>query len=142
MKNYFFAIAAIAAVTTISSFSNFDKTKMKLERLSGTYADPKAYSYGKAWGNRVFTFNQGKWTLKFTLALDPEMQMQVFEFRTYGTYKVQEKSARVDNAYEALFIEEKKYVTLKTGDKDLAQAFGFMPCSLTKDVEICCRMPW
>ena len=111
------------------------KTKSKLQNLSGTYSDAKPYNYGKAWGNRVFTFNKGNWSLVFTLALDPEMKMQVFQFRTFGTYKVEEKSSKVTNAYNALFLEEKKFVTLKTTDENLIKAFGFAPCNMTKDVE-------
>jgi hypothetical protein len=135
MKNSIkiFAFALIA--TLLVAFTTSNNTKKKLQNLSGTYSDAQPYNYGKAWGNRVFTFNKGKWTLVFTLALDPEMKMQVFQFRTFGTYKVQEKSSKVANAYNALFLEEKKFVTLKTGDENLIKAFGFAPCNMTKDVE-------
>lgn len=109
--------------------------KSKLENLSGTYADAKPYSYGQAWGQRIFTFEKGKWTLKFTLALDPEMKMQVFEFRTVGTFTILDKSNLADT-YNALFLEDKKFITLKTSDANLVNAFGFAPCGLTKDVEM------
>jgi hypothetical protein len=136
MKKSILALFAIAIIATISlAFAYSDKSKKKLQNLSGTYADAKPYNYGKTWGNRVFTFDKGKWTLVFTLALDPELKMQVFQFRTFGTYKVQEKSTKVVNAYNALFIEEKKLLTLKTDDENLIKAFGFAPCNITKDVE-------
>lgn len=130
----YFAIVVTAALTFAFTNKNNTDLKYKLEHLSGTYADAKPYNYGKAWGNRVFTFDKGKWTLVFTLSLDPEMKMQVFEFRTYGTYKLQEKSS-VTDTYNALFLEEKKFVTLKTNDKNLIEAFGFAPCNMVKDVE-------
>jgi hypothetical protein len=136
MRTAITTMLAIAIMATISlSFKTGDKTKRKLQTLAGTYADAATYNYGKAWGNRVFTFSKGKWTLIFTLALDPEMKMQVFQFRTYGSYQVQEKSQTVADAYNALFLETKKFVTLKTDDENLIKAFGFAPCNLTKDLE-------
>jgi hypothetical protein len=110
--------------------------KSKLENLSGTYADAKPYAYGQAWGQRIFTFDKGKWTLKFTLALDPDMKMQVFEFRTVGSYAVLDKSKSLADTYQALFLEDKKFITLKTSDANLINTFGFAPCGFTKDVEL------
>jgi hypothetical protein len=130
-----YAFIAIAMLTTAFTVSPSKDLKNKLENLSGTYADARPYNYGKAWGSRVFTFNKGKWTLVFTLALDPELKMQVFRFRTYGTYLIQDKSTQVVNTFNALFYEEKKLLTLKTDDESLIKAFGFAPCNLLKDVE-------
>jgi hypothetical protein len=107
-----------------------------LETLSGTYADgPNGYSYGKAFGKRVFTFDRGKWTLEFTLALDPELATKVFSFRTHGTYTVEGPSAKVPGAYDATFREDKKYLTLLTPDAGLAKGFGFDACALQVGVE-------
>lgn len=137
MKKAIFYAAVCTALIAAVAFTNTkdNSLKYKLEHLKGTYADAKPYNYGKAWGNRIFTFDKGKWTLVFTLALDPEMKMQVFEFRTYGTYKLQEKSTKVPDTYNAVFYEEKKFITLKTDDKNLINAFGFAPCSLQKNKE-------
>lgn len=107
-----------------------------LENLKGTYKDPTAVDWGRgSFGTREFTFSKGKWTLKFTLALDPGMKNQVFVFRTFGTYKVLDQSATIANTFNALFVEDKKFVTLKTGDIKLAQAFGLTQCGLQKDIE-------
>lgn len=128
----------IAAITTLgfAFTTNADKDlKSKLENLSGTYADLIPYNYGQAFGKRVFTFDKGKWTLDFTLSLDPEMKMQVFKFTTFGTYKVQNKSTKIADTYEAVFFEENKFLTLKTSDENLINAFGFTPCNLAVDVE-------
>ena len=135
MKNIilFFAIAVAVAATT--AFKPAETLKDKLESLSGTYADAKPYAYGQAWGQRVFTFNKGKWTLVFTLGLDPELKMKVFEFRTVGTYRLQEPSKIVANTYNAVFYEDKKFVTIKTTDQNLINAFGFAPCQMTPNVE-------
>lgn len=131
----YIAITVLSIIAfAFTSISNND-LKSKLENLSGTYSDPSPYNYGKAWGERVFTFDKGKWTLDFTLALDPEMKLQVFKFRTLGTYKVQEKSSKVADTYNAVFYEEKKFLTLRTSDENLIKTFGFSPCNMTVDVE-------
>ncbi len=104
--------------------------KEQLEQLSGTYQDLAPYNYGTAFGQRIFTFENGKWTLEFTLGLDPELQQKVFQFRTYGTYQVLDKSVLVPSAYNALFLEEKKFLTLLTDNTDLISAFGFSNCQL------------
>lgn len=131
----YLVIIAIATITFAFTMGSDKDLKSKLENLSGTYADAKPYAYGQAWGKRVFTFDKGKWTLNFTLALDPEMKMLVFQFRTLGTYQVEDKSSIVADTYHAVFYEEKKLLTLKTSDENLIKAFGFVPCNMTKDVE-------
>jgi hypothetical protein len=136
MKKLFLSVGLVLVIALLFSFAkNNPDQKSALEKLSGTYTDPAPYAYGKAWGKRVFAFDKGKWTLVFTLGLDPELKAQVFTFRTSGTYKVLDKSKVVANAYNAVFYEAKKWVTLKTGDQQLIQAFGFVPCNLEKDVE-------
>lgn len=134
MKKLFLSIGLVAAAL-LFSFTEKPDTKAALEKLSGTYADPAPYAYGQAWGKRVFTFDKGKWTLLFTLGLDPELKMQVFTFRTLGTYKVLDKSSVIKDAYNAVFYEDKKLLTLKTADAELIKAFGFTACNLVKDVE-------
>ncbi|MCU0436002.1 MAG: hypothetical protein MUC87_21265 [Bacteroidia bacterium] len=137
MKNklIYFAIAAVSIIAFAFTTQSAGDLKSKLEHLNGTYADPAPYNYGKAWGKRIFTFENGKWTLDFTLSLDPEMKNQVFRFRTLGTYKIQNKSDKTIDTYNAVFYEEKKLLTLKTSDENLIKAFGFTPCNLTVDVE-------
>lgn len=132
-----FIIAMIAVVGVGFTYYNAEKgDKKALKNLSGTYADLKGVDWGGGtFGTRVFTFDKGKWTLKFTLALDPEMKNEIFIFRTVGTYKVLDKSKTIENAYNAVFAEDKKFVTLKTSDQNLVQGFGFAPCNFTKDVE-------
>lgn len=135
MKKHLLLFGLIVAIGLMFSFNHPIDNKTALEKLSGTYIDPEPYSYGEAWGRRVFTFDNGKWTLLFTLGLDPELKMQVFTFRTMGTYKVLGKSKSVVDAYEANFTEQKKWLTIKTDDPNLVQAFGFSACGLTRDVE-------
>lgn len=111
-------------------------TKKDLENLDGTYVDKQGVDWGQGtFGKREFTFENGKWSLKFILAFDPEMKNQIFVFRTVGTYSILDKSKNVNGAYNALFIENQKFVTLKTDIPDVIQGFGFASCDLTKDVE-------
>lgn len=106
-----------------------------LRSLSGTYRDPAPYAYGEAFGARTFTFDNGRWTLDFVLALDPAMTQPVFSFRTRGTYSVVAPSSSVAGAYDAIFVEDAKYLTLRTTNAELAKSFGFDACKLTPNVE-------
>lgn len=124
----------IACSTSKESSSPNKKTQ--LENLSGTYSSAKVEDWGNGtFGHRTFLFEGGKWSLKFILALDPDLKMQVFQFRTHGSYTIQDQSTVVDNAYNALFLEDQKLVTLKTQDEALIKAFGLADCDLTYNVE-------
>ncbi|MCZ8342645.1 MAG: hypothetical protein O9301_06410 [Leptospira sp.] len=103
--------------------------------LHGVYADPKPYSYGQTFGHRKFSFEKDRWTLDFTLSLDPLGKMPVFSFRTFGRYEVLSPSKVVPGAFEAIFYEDKKFVTLHTKQKELVDAFGFTPCALEVGIE-------
>lgn len=110
-------------------------SKKRLQNLSGTYTSLKAEDWGRgSFGFRTFSFDEGHWTLTFQLALDPNMENKVFEFRTYGTYKVLGKSSEV-KAYETLFYEQEKFVTLLTDNPELIRGFGLEQCGLTPFTE-------
>lgn len=132
------AIAALAAllVTSAHAAPNQNGSANALDNLSGTYASSAAEDWGRGtFGTREFTFDKGRWTLHFVLALDPAMANKVFEFRTVGTYVVGRPSSLVPGAYEADFREEAKYVTLRATDPNLVQAFGLAGCGLTPNAE-------
>lgn len=126
---------AVLACSMTKTKATEPSMKEQLEQLSGTYLDLVPYSYGQAFGQRIFTFDNSKWTLEFTLGLDPELHQKVFQFRTYGTYQVLDRSTLVPNTYNALFREEKKFLTLLTDNTDLIEAFGFGNCQLELDKE-------
>lgn len=110
--------------------------RQALAQLAGTYRSTSAEDWGRgSFGTREFGFDNGRWTLKFTLALDPQMKHPVFEFRTQGQYFVGTASKTVPGAFDALFTEDAKYVTLRTPDPQLATAFGLAGCGLAADVE-------
>ena len=119
----------LTVVLTTQTFSQ--GSKKQLQKLSGTYTSLKAEDWGRGtFGFREFSFDKGKWTLKFTLALDPSLNAKVFEFRTYGTYQVLGKAKGVE-AYEAVFYETEKFVTLLTDNQELIEGFGLASCGLT-----------
>jgi hypothetical protein len=110
--------------------------RARLAALSGAWISTSAEDWGRgAFGTREFTFENGRWSLRFVLALDRGMTQPVFEFRTAGTYRVGAPSAAVPGAFEALFLEDRKWVTLRTSDPGLAAAFGLAACGLVPGVE-------
>lgn len=110
--------------------------RASLATLDGRWASTAPEPWGPgAWGTREFTFRDGRWTLRFVLALDPAMRQPVFAFRTHGTYALGGASASVPGAWEADFREDAKHVTLLTSDPALAAAFGLAACGLEVGVE-------
>jgi hypothetical protein len=108
----------------------------RLAALSGIWASPAPEPWYGGWGTREFRFEDGRWGLVFTHALDREMRQHSFVFRTEGPWRLGQPSAVVPGAFEAVFDEERKLVTLMTGDPRLIAAFGFAACSLVTGVEV------
>jgi hypothetical protein len=109
-------------------------SRQALETLSGTYASAAPEPWGPgAWGTRSFAFEGGRWSLTFTLALDPRMEAKVFSFRTFGPYRVLAPVAGATHAAD--FGEERKFVTLHAADPALVAAFGLGGCGLVPGVE-------
>jgi hypothetical protein len=106
-----------------------------LRQLQGRYASVAPEPWGAAYGFRDFRFDRGRWSLRFVLSLDAEGRQPVFTFRTGGGYRVLDASARVPGAYEAVFLEGAKWVTLHAADPALAAAFGLAECGLVAGVE-------
>lgn len=137
------AIALCAALGSVSaSLAHADTPpslvpdKVPLQKLAGTFASIGAEDWGRgAFGHRAFAFDGGRWNLRFTLALDPGLQNKVFEFRTLGSYRVLRESKAVRGAFDALFLEDRKFVTLLTDNAELAKAFGLVECGLVPGVE-------
>lgn len=106
-----------------------------LTGLRGTFTSPGAEAWYGGFGFREFVFADGRWSLTFTHALDPEMTLRTFQFRTGGAYAVGAESEAVPGAYRTVFQEEWKHLTLLTADPALAQAFGMAECGLTANLE-------
>jgi hypothetical protein len=110
--------------------------RQKLESLSGVYASPQVEPWYGAYGTREFTFDKGAWALRFVFALDPEMKRKVFQFRTGGPYEIGAPSAAVPGAFEAVFFERAKYVTLLTDDQELIRKMRLADCGLAPNLEV------
>jgi hypothetical protein len=138
-KKLIFALTLISAMIGNAVSQTTEQTSMQdrhaLANLAGTYASVAPEPWYGAWGTREFKFDNGSWSLNFVFALDPKMQMRVFEFRTAGTYYLGVQSKDAPKAFNALFTEDTKFVTLLTKDAALANKFGFSGCGLTPDVE-------
>lgn len=107
-----------------------------LERLDGVYASTAPEAWYGGFGTRTFTFENGRWGLTFTHALDPAMEHKTFRFRTEGTFDVGKPSTTVPGAFETVFHEDVKHVTLLMTDPKLIAAFGFAGCGLKPGVEV------
>ncbi len=107
-----------------------------LESLDGTWASPAPEPWYGGHGTRRFTFADRQWSLVFTHALDPAMAQRTFAFRTHGPYAVHDASAAVPGAFEAVFFEDRKLVTLLADDPRLIAAFGFAGCGLRLNIEV------
>ena len=107
-----------------------------LESLHGVFASTAPEPWYGGYGTRRFTFENGHWSLVFTHALDPEMRRPTFAFRTFGPYRIGAPSPAVPGAFEAVFLEDAKLVTLLTADPAVIAAFGFAGCGLGTGVEV------
>jgi hypothetical protein len=133
------ALAAAACAATLCGalpvVADDAVARRQLATLAGIYASPTAEPWYGAWGRREFGFRDGSWTLVFTLALDPAMERPVFRFRTGGPYQLLGHSAAVPGAFEAVFFEDSKHVTLLATDTAVAAAFGLAGCGLAPGIE-------
>lgn len=134
------SLCLAAAASLAAGFPLFADTAYKdadaIAALEGTWASPAPEDWGRGtFGTRSFTFDDGTWSLDFALALDPGMNAKVFEFHTTGTYEVLAPSAAVPGAFEMLFREAEKAVTLRATDPGLVAAFGLAECNLVPGVK-------
>lgn len=104
-----------------------------LQSLSGTWISPAPEPWYGGFGTREFVFSKGGWQLIFTHALDPQMTMRTFQFRTGGDYRV--GAAGPDGSFQTDFDEDWKRVTLFLTDPAIVQAFGMAECGLTPNLE-------
>ncbi len=127
--------AALSAAAPAAAEPGF-ADRAALESLRGSWASSAPEPWYGGHGTRHFTFADGQWSLVFTHALDPAMAQRTFAFRTHGPYAVRDASAAVPGAFEAVFFEDRKLVTLLTDDPRLVAAFGFAGCGLRLNVEV------
>jgi hypothetical protein len=128
------ALAALACLSTVPALAE-TADPATLSALRGTFVSQGAEPWYGGFGTREFIFADGQWSLTFTHALDPDMVLRTFQFRTGGEYTVGKQSEVVAGAYHTVFDEEWKHLTLLTPDAGLAEAFGMAGCGLTVNLE-------
>ncbi len=123
------------ALLALAGGAEAEAPQAALASLSGTWESVAPEPWYGGFGWREFVFRDGRWSLTFTHALDPEMTMRTFQFRTGGGYDVRGESPAVPGAYQTVFAEDWKHVTLLTEDAGLAAAMGMGECGLTPNLE-------
>lgn len=126
------ATFACAAPAAASGFAGPDT----LAALHGTYQSPNVEAWYGGFGTREFVFADGRWSLIFTHALDPEMTRRTFQFRTGGAYRVGAPSPVVEGAFHTVFDEDWKHVTLLTDVPEIVAAMGMAECGLVPNLEV------
>jgi hypothetical protein len=106
-----------------------------LRALHGTYISPAVEEWYGGFGTREFVFADGQWSLTFTHALDPQMTMRTFQFRTGGAYRVEGPSPVVEGAFHTVFDEDWKHLTLLTAVPEIVAGMGMADCGLTVNLE-------
>jgi hypothetical protein len=135
MKTPLVLVAAAACLVALAPARAETADAVVLSALSGTYESAGAEPWYGGYGTREFVFSNGSWSLTFIHALDPDMTLRTFQFRTGGTYQVGAPSDDVPGAFRTQFNEDWKHLTLLTADPGLAQAFGMGDCGLTVNLE-------
>jgi len=107
-----------------------------LSALHGTWTSPRVEAWYGGFGTREFLFADGRWSLIFTHALDPEMTRRTFQFRTGGAYRVGAPSPAVEGAFHTVFDEDWKHVTLLTDVPEVVAGMGMAACGLVPNLEV------
>jgi hypothetical protein len=128
-------LAAAACLTALAPAEAKAADAATLSTLQGTYESAGAEPWYGGYGTREFVFANGQWSMNFIHALDPDMTLRTFQFRTGGSYKVGAASDVVQGAFRTQFNEDWKHLTLLTADAGLASAFGMADCGLTVNLE-------
>jgi hypothetical protein len=124
-------VAALPALPGLAGSSD----AAALGALHGTWISPTVESWYGGYGTREFVFANGRWSLTFTHAPDPEMTMRTFQFRTGGAYRVGAPSPVVEGAFHTVFDEDWKHVTLLTAVPEIVAGMGMSDCGLTVNLE-------
>ncbi|MGP1357124.1 hypothetical protein [Roseicyclus sp.] len=128
------AALVLSALVPLPGHADFAPAE-EIATLSGTFRSAAPEPWYGGWGTREFVFANGTWSLVFSHALDPDMTLRTFVFRTGGPYEVGAPSDAVPGAFEGNFDEDWKHLTLMTADPALAEALGLADCGLVPNLE-------
>lgn len=126
---------ALVAVAAMPAQADTASDRTALQSLNGTFHSPKVEEWYGGYGTREFVLADGHWSLTFIHALDPAMTLRTFQFRTGGAYRVGAPSDVVEGAFNTVFDEDWKHLTLLTPVADIANAMGMGGCGLTVNLE-------
>ncbi len=127
-------LAALCCTLALPAFAQDWADVTTLQTLNGTWVSPTVEPWYGGFGTREFVFSGGQWSLTFTHALDPQMTMRTFQFRTGGGYTITGPS-EVPGAFEATFDEDWKRLTQLTTNPEVAAGIGLTACNLTPNLE-------
>lgn len=133
-------IKILALTVLITAFGCQSQNKPQQEQEVNPYlgewtsVEPEDLGNG-TFGSRYFNITSEGWEVKFTLFLDSAQKMPVFEFRGKGTYEIQQPSASIPGAENAIFRFDQKFLTLLNDDEQVMTNFGLSACGLVKSTE-------
>lgn len=138
MRHILFAALVTAALFPPATHAESDPPAdaTALAQLRGTYASPTVEAWYGGYGTREFVFADGQWQLIFTHALDPQMVLRTFQFRTGGAYRIGPAHAAIPGTFAADFDEAWKHLTLLTSDPQVIAGMGLAECALTQNLEV------
>lgn len=128
-------MAALAILCAAPGLAGDFAAREDLQIAHGTFRSATPEPWYGGFGTREFIFADGQWQLIFTHALDPAMTTRTFQFRTGGRFEVGAASEAAIGAYESVFHEAWKHVTLLTDNADIVAAMGMAECGLTFNLE-------
>jgi hypothetical protein len=128
-------LAAVAIACTSAASAQDFLPRADVLAVNGTFRSAAPEPWYGGFGTREFTFADGQWQLTFTHALDPAMTMRTFQFRTGGPFRIGEASEAVAGAFDGVFHEDWKHVTLLTDNPEIIAGMGMADCSLTYNLE-------
>lgn len=129
-------LSSLFVVSVVFTLSSMSWSQQPAVDIQGHWQSEQPEASGTGtFGWREFNISEKEWEVIFTMYLDKEKTLPVFTFRAVGTYEIQDKSAAVEGASNAIFHFTKKFVTLQTDNAEAIKNFGFDACGLTKGVE-------
>jgi hypothetical protein len=128
-------LAATALLCAAPAIAQDFVPREDLQSVHGTFRSAEAEPWYGGFGTREFTFADGRWQLIFTHALDPDMTMRTFQFRTGGPFEIGAPSEAVAGAFNGVFHEDWKHVTLLIDNPEIVAAMGMAECGLTFNLE-------
>jgi len=102
--------------------------------LVGRWKSPEAESAGRdLFSTREFHFTGERWRVEARFYGDQAMSNPLFSFVAEGPYVLENASAGIAGASEAIFSFDRKTLTLLTSDRAAISRFGFDSCGLKED---------